>query len=29
VEAFHLYRSTLGPDGAVHEILQSYPLRAP
>jgi RNA 2',3'-cyclic 3'-phosphodiesterase len=28
VEAFHLYRSTLGRDGAVHEILQSYPLRA-
>lgn len=29
VEAFHLYRSTLGRDGAVHEILQSYPLRTP
>jgi 2'-5' RNA ligase len=29
VEVFHLYRSTLGRDGAVHEILQSYPLRVP
>lgn len=29
VEAFHLYRSHLGAQGAVHEILQSYPLRAP
>jgi 2'-5' RNA ligase len=27
VETFHLYRSTLGRSGALHEILQSYPLR--
>jgi 2'-5' RNA ligase len=26
VTAFHLYRSTLGRDGSVHEILQTYPL---
>jgi 2'-5' RNA ligase len=25
-EAFHLYRSTLGSDGATHEIVQSYAL---
>jgi RNA 2',3'-cyclic 3'-phosphodiesterase len=29
VDAFHLYRSHLGSDGARHEVLQSYPLRAP
>ena len=29
VTAFHLYRSTLGRDGAVHEILRSYPLPPP
>jgi 2'-5' RNA ligase len=29
VDAFHLYRSILGPDGARHEVLQRYPLRAP
>jgi RNA 2',3'-cyclic 3'-phosphodiesterase len=29
VEAFHLYRSTLGRDGAVHDILQSYRLGTP
>ena len=28
VDAFLLYRSTLGSDGARHEILQRYPLRA-
>ena len=29
VDAFLLYRSTLGRDGATHEVLQRYPLRAP
>ena len=29
VDAFQLYRSTLGSDGARHEILQRYPLRGP
>jgi len=29
VDRFYLYRSTLGSDGAHHEILQRYPLRAP
>ena len=29
VGAFHLYESTLGRDGAVHEVLESYPLVAP
>jgi 2'-5' RNA ligase len=28
-DRFYLYRSTLGSDGARHEILQRYPLRAP
>jgi 2'-5' RNA ligase len=26
VSAFHLYRSTLRPEGALHEIVESYPL---
>lgn len=26
VSAFHLFESTLTPDGAVHEILETYPL---
>jgi len=29
VDFFHLYRSTLGSDGARHEILQRYPLGVP
>jgi 2'-5' RNA ligase len=29
VDRFHLYRSLLGSDGARHELLQRYPLRAP
>jgi 2'-5' RNA ligase len=28
VNGFHLYRSTLRPQGALHEIVESYPLRA-
>jgi 2'-5' RNA ligase len=28
VNNFHLYRSTLRPQGALHEIVESYPLRA-
>jgi 2'-5' RNA ligase len=28
VDAFYLYRSFLGSDGARHEILQRYPLRS-
>jgi len=27
VSSFHLYRSTLRPQGALHEIVESYPLR--
>lgn len=26
VQGFHLYRSTLRPEGALHEIVESYPL---
>jgi 2'-5' RNA ligase len=26
VSSFHLYRSTLRPKGALHEIVESYPL---
>jgi RNA 2',3'-cyclic 3'-phosphodiesterase len=28
VGAFHLYKSTIGHDGAVHELVQDYPLAA-
>ena len=28
VSGFHLYRSTLRPEGALHEIVESYPLLA-
>jgi len=28
VDAFHLYQSTLGPDGARHDLVQRYPLRS-
>ena len=28
VNDFHLYRSTLRPEGAIHEIVESYPLLA-
>lgn len=28
VDAFHLYRSTLGPDGALHEVIATYPLQS-
>jgi 2'-5' RNA ligase len=28
VSNFHLYRSTLRPEGALHEIVESYPLLA-
>jgi 2'-5' RNA ligase len=27
VSSFHLYRSTLRPEGALHEIVESYPLQ--
>jgi hypothetical protein len=27
--SFHLYRSTLRPEGALHEIVESYPLLVP
>jgi 2'-5' RNA ligase len=29
VDRFYLYRSTLGSDGARHEIVERYPLRSP
>ena len=29
VTSFHLYRSTLRPEGAIHALLASYPLAQP